>query len=272
MNEIVAHLKADWPVFVVNLDRSVERMRLFEQEASRAGLSFVRHSATDGRSIDRTDARLVDAATIAKACDGGLSNGELGCYLSHVEVWQTALTQTRPWVLVLEDDARIDQRLSTVLANVDRLPEDWEIVILQRESARRQFARQRFLPGVDLLRHLHIGYYATGYLIHRRALERLAPHLLPVRWPIDHWDRWWAEDGLVVYRTDADLVTQDPTLESTVQRNSTGALVASAQPLRLVLSRRLWRNKMKLLRLLRLSHAMLATIGRRVRPQSKDLV
>jgi glycosyl transferase family 25 len=266
-----ARLKADWPVVVVNLDRSVERMRRFEQEARRTGLPFARHPATDGQTIDRSDPRLFDSATVAKACNADMSNGELGCYLSHVNVWQSVLTSTTPWALVLEDDVTIDARLPNLLANVGSLPEDWEVLILKRASAKKPFRCRRFLPGIDVLRHWHIGYYASGYLIHQRALARLKPYLLPVRWPIDHWDRWWAMHGLVVYRTDADLVTQDAALESTMQRPLPGADAAPPSTARAMLSRRLWRSKMKFLRLLRLSHAILAHIGRRLRPQPKDV-
>lgn len=264
---LAAKLRTDWPAFVINLDRSVERMRLFTQEVERVGLSFIRQPAIDGQTIERATSQLCDAATIVKACDADLSDGELGCYLSHIALWQTALSPDTPWVLVLEDDATIDGRLLSILANVHRLPDDWEILILQRASAKMPFLRRRFLPNIDVLRHLHVGYFATGYLIHRRALDRLRHHLLPVRWPIDHWDRWWAVHGLVVYRTDADLVVQNTALESTMRRALPGAIAAPSPTVRRVLARRVWRSKVKLLRLLRLSYVVLAVIGKRLQPK-----
>jgi glycosyl transferase family 25 len=250
------------PIFVINLDRSIERMRLFEYEAKRVGLPFLRWSATDGTTTDRSNSHIYDSDTILKAHGSHLTGGELGCYLSHIRLWQTALTRTMKWILVLEDDATIDTRLLSVLDNINRLPDDWEVLILQRASAKKPFSRHRFLPDLDVARHFHIGYFATGYLIHRRALERLEDHLLPVRWPIDHWDRWWAIYGLVVYRVDADLVVQNEALESTMQRDLDNKRLEQPATVQFLLMRRYWRSKLKLFRLYRLGRTVIENILR----------
>ncbi len=186
-----------------------------------------------------------------------LTASEIGCYLSHVKVWQMALTRTHEWALVLEDDAIIGARLEEVLAQVGHLPANWEVVNLQRDWARQPFSRHAFLPGLDVLRHVRVGYLTVGYLIHRRALERLSRVLFPIRWPIDSWHIWWPTHGLVVYRTDGDVVASNRALELTIDDRRIQKQVRGPPSF----ARRLWRMKLGLLRLYRLTLAVAQDFG-----------
>jgi GR25 family glycosyltransferase involved in LPS biosynthesis len=85
-------------VFVINLDRSVERMEQFTRLNAHV-LGINRFSAIDGAALSR-DALLKDGIVLE---DCPYSAGTLGCALSHVSLWRMSV-QTGRAVTVMEDD------------------------------------------------------------------------------------------------------------------------------------------------------------------------
>jgi len=111
-------------MYVINLDRDHERMRTFT-ELNGHLVEFVRFSAVEGRLMDRVALR--EAGTIKS--DLTYNNGQLGCALSHLELWRFAVRENRV-VTVAEDDVIFARDFDTAhKAFVDRLPEDWSIVL-----------------------------------------------------------------------------------------------------------------------------------------------
>src|SRR5690349_15707675 len=87
----------DVPIHVINLDRDQERMRLFSETNGHL-VDHVRFSAIDGRGADRVALR---EEGLIKA-DLTYNNGQLGCALSHIALWRSAIADKRP-VTVMED-------------------------------------------------------------------------------------------------------------------------------------------------------------------------
>src|ERR1700676_1063892 len=80
-----ARSNADVPIYVINLDRDHERMRLFSETNGHL-VEFVRFAAVDGRESDRA---ALQQGGIIKA-DLTYNNGQLGCALSHIALWRFA--------------------------------------------------------------------------------------------------------------------------------------------------------------------------------------
>lgn len=108
---------------LLNLDRQPERLARFM--ARNAFLTSVeRQPAVDGRVADR--APLIETRVI----DSGLecTPGALGCALSHLLVWQRAVTNSIV-TTVLEDDAVVNRVFESEAQRVlSELPPDWDIV------------------------------------------------------------------------------------------------------------------------------------------------
>ena len=83
----------------INLDRRQDRMKGMQERSAKVGLKLVRHKAVDPSAGD-----VVDAASVCKEWDTtvnarfdfsytpnrrlAMSNGELGCAMSHVQLWR----------------------------------------------------------------------------------------------------------------------------------------------------------------------------------------
>lgn len=87
--------------FVINLDHQKERLDAIQRNLDQYGVQFTRIPGVYGRDVQKRH----------RVCDTVCTNGMLGCYQAHVNVWKTILDnpeyQDDDVFLVLEDDARL---------------------------------------------------------------------------------------------------------------------------------------------------------------------
>ena len=114
---------SDLPMFVINLDRSPERLARFLADNAMPGLAITRIAAVDGRTLDR-DA-LIRAGLVA--ADLQHTNNVLGCSLSHVACWQLIAQGDRPTV-VCEDDAVLRRDFVTLHRHLEPAIREADIV------------------------------------------------------------------------------------------------------------------------------------------------
>lgn len=180
----------DLPVVVINLPHRTDRWQTLSRRMSEVGLTkLIKAPAVEGARL--SDDRI--AALLRSPADGideaprshlTLTRPAIGCFLSHLAVWQWVLGTNLPRVLVLEDDAAPAAdfsavRLRSVLASI---PEAAGLVFLGRLIMGGLADRPK---GSELARL----YYFNGtfaYLITPRACRILLRHLLPLRSHIDH--------------------------------------------------------------------------------------
>jgi len=111
------------PMHLINLDRSNDRLRLFRERNGHLQ-NVVRVPAIDGSELDRE--ALVGSGYISR--DLAYPNGQLGCAMSHLKLWETAASQERD-VTVFEDDVVISYQFEKIAQELmSRLPNDWDII------------------------------------------------------------------------------------------------------------------------------------------------
>ncbi len=94
-------LPDDCICYLINLDRSRERLAVMASRLAAAGIAFERVPAVDGATLD--DAALAGHSP-GNRYYKPLRRGEVGCYLSHLEVMRRFVASGKPYALVLEDD------------------------------------------------------------------------------------------------------------------------------------------------------------------------
>lgn len=95
------------PIYVINLDRSVDRLARISADFHAAGWAFERVPAIDVSEVDSANAEGVyDEQANRRNYLAPLSPQEVACFLSHRRAWQTFLDTTdAPFGIFLEDDA-----------------------------------------------------------------------------------------------------------------------------------------------------------------------
>jgi glycosyl transferase family 25 len=92
------------PIYVINLDRSADRLARITRELAAAGLDFRRLAAVDAAALPRSSG--YDAAANAIGYLAPLSTTEIACVLSHRDAWRRLVEEAAPAAVILEDDAR----------------------------------------------------------------------------------------------------------------------------------------------------------------------
>ncbi|WP_322893873.1 MULTISPECIES: glycosyltransferase family 25 protein [unclassified Yoonia] len=96
--------RADLGIWLINLDRDTDRLAKMQRQLDAMGLAYTRFPAINGK--DRADelAARVDAQAYARNMGQDISPGHIGCYASHVTVWEILAASPHKVGLVLEDD------------------------------------------------------------------------------------------------------------------------------------------------------------------------
>lgn len=180
---------------MINLDRAPERLAQVRGQLERLGLPFTRLPAVDARAFTPAQRALLDEPAFHRRHGMTPLPGELGCYLSHIEVIRRFLGSDAEAALVLEDDVKLHDTLPAVLAALMRCRERWDVVKLSAVHSGTPVAVVPLGGGHELAVMLSKCTGSSAYLMNRRAAEawlREPGGLLPMQLPYDHaFDRAW---------------------------------------------------------------------------------
>lgn len=92
--------------FVLHLVRASARRENAQALLAECGMTAEIWAAVDGRAMSSTDlAACVGARLFAPVYPFGLGTGEIGCFLSHRQIWAEILRRDLASALIIEDDA-----------------------------------------------------------------------------------------------------------------------------------------------------------------------
>ncbi|MBR1836943.1 MAG: glycosyltransferase family 25 protein [Kiritimatiellae bacterium] len=182
-------------LFVVNLDRSPERLAETQRLFGEAGLSFERVPAVDGAALSPAERRRLCPPLRFRLANAMRppKPGEIGCALSHRKVWDAVTRQGEAIAGVFEDDVAFDApalREALETARRENDPDVPTVWLLQtglpmpgRSGGRRCY---------DILETRDVGHvFSTyAYLLNRAAAARLAALQTPVVNMADTWSAY----------------------------------------------------------------------------------
>jgi len=215
-------------VYCISLHDS-ERWHAVERCVASRGLNlrFQRFLAVDTRE-DKWEAFADELSPRARAelqeCiaqerrtrNAQLTPGAVGCYLSHLGVYHTALSRGHECILVLEDDAELCENFrSRLREQVEALPE-WDVLVLgyeakrverterrERNAAERGATSARAQPKCVRLRKF---YGAYAYVITRRGMQKILDRAWPIQEQFDSALSSWS-DTLKIFAATPKLAT-----------------------------------------------------------------
>jgi glycosyl transferase, family 25 len=184
--------------YVINLARSPERRAHMTAQLEDRGIDWENVVAVDGRDLDMTDRRTIEAPAPSSRNNESLLPGEVGCALSHLDVYRRILADGLEQALVLEDDVTLPADLPAVL---DALPEQLagsEVALLNFDSVGTCQVSRNGSVGLPTARQLvhpvdiHQPLSAAAYVITREACQRMTESRLPIRSTADDWGYFYS--------------------------------------------------------------------------------
>ncbi|NML14169.1 glycosyltransferase family 25 protein [Azohydromonas caseinilytica] len=196
---------APLPVYVINMPSAVQRRRRMQAELQAAGIRPEWVNAVVGRELAPQALARLYAPDLNRRCFfRPLTPGEIGCYASHLKIWQLMVQRGQPCALVLEDDVSPGAELPVVLEALARRSDEWDMVKLVGRE--REAPRQRWplVAGVDLVRYRRVPSLTGAYAISLEGARKLTRHLPPFGRPVDvdlrhHWEHGLRLFGALPY-------------------------------------------------------------------------
>lgn len=174
------------PVFVINLASAVERRERMERLLSQEGIAYTIFKATDGSALGEADHEFWQNSRVRKR----LNSGEVGCFLSHLALWEHIIAEGLPGAIVLEDDLCLSAEFAQAVQSLNsadlinqlgllRLERDRQTVILAKAKLTLddQFCARRLRRSNPLR--------AGAYAISRQVAQALCDARARLREPVD---------------------------------------------------------------------------------------
>lgn len=172
-------------VVVINMDRDTDRLSFMSSQLARLGLPFRRFPAIVGNDLPSELSSYFDRRE-----EGFLSAGEIGCYASHLAVYEAIENGSIPGpALVLEDDVALPDDFAELLRELLRmLPEGWDFVRLSSPSKRAYVVSEKLRGDRALVRY-SISPGSNGAILVSQAGARKFRKPIERRLPIDQDNR-----------------------------------------------------------------------------------
>lgn len=173
--------------YLINMDRSTDRLDIMNKRLLELGLDFERVSAVEGAKLSVAELSRVSAPNWKYP--NKLTPGEIGCFLSHKKCWELFLASDEDWALVLEDDSAFAARAKEYLLSTEWIPSECQLIQFSYTPDTTYSDKTIELPnGSHLVRVKHSAPCGTyAYLISREAAQIALSCAEKVEGPIDNF-------------------------------------------------------------------------------------
>lgn len=182
--------------FAISLASSLQRRSYIEHHLLQRGLDFELVEAVDGSKLTPKELdELCDMATVSRL-RWWLTNGAIGCALSHREVYKKVVDQNLPYAFVVEDDVIVPKDINKLLNSLEQTIKPDSIVLLYYASfklCKLSTHGKEVVGDHSLLFPIDVdqAITATAYIIGQEAARKMVQLILPVQATADSWDHYY---------------------------------------------------------------------------------
>lgn len=235
-------LPAELKCYLINLDRSPERLAEIAPRLAAQDIGFERVPGVDGAKLSEAEFR---GQTRGNEYYKPLRRGEVGCYLGHLAAMRRFLQSGARYALILEDDAAFSEGAAAVIGAALKLRGQARDRLLQWDVLKLNYARKRWVELAALDENHRLVEYGpsvpsttTAAIWTREAAQRWTRDFHGVARPIDCDLQHPWEHGLAI-RSVHPPIAWPRRVESTIKPTGPAATRNPWPKLRYEL-RRLW--------------------------------
>ncbi|MDO6775165.1 glycosyltransferase family 25 protein [Shewanella sp. 3_MG-2023] len=195
-------------VFVINLDKSTERMAFMQQQLEQLNIEFERVPAVYGKDLtSEIVSNVYDRKLNLLKYNKELSLGEIGCYLSHIKCWEYIVSQELDFAVILEDDAVISNEL---IFFMDKLKDfiGWDYIkICKSHKHKKVYDNFDLSLGCALHKAYKFPASNRGQIVSICGARKLLETAFPISRPVDIDIQYWFEKNLHCFVSTPTLIT-----------------------------------------------------------------
>ncbi|NP_001096660.1 procollagen galactosyltransferase 1-A precursor [Xenopus laevis] len=167
-------------VFLINLKHRQDRRERMKRTLYELQIDYKLVDAVYGKTLNQTQVSELGIKMLPDYKDPyhgrPLTRGEMGCFLSHYNIWKEISERNLAVSAVFEDDLRFEiyfkRRLQTLLHDLETAKLDWDLIYLGRKRMQVDEPEEP-VPGVRNLVVSDYSYWTLGYLISLRGAKKL---------------------------------------------------------------------------------------------------
>jgi glycosyl transferase family 25 len=179
-------------VYVINLKKNVERMCRIRNRLDQLGVDFIRVEAVYGKEMSCEEKRRSVSKFKWWCVQGTLPrDGEIGCALSHIDVYRRLIASEDECCCVLEDDDTILDGFKEQLQRI----ETWIDINKSQVVLMTNYTKEKD-PGCWSVVRTKGDTSSEAYVITRKAALKILEKGYPVCMPSDGW-RFWSRRGVI---------------------------------------------------------------------------
>lgn len=184
--------------YAIVLERSKERSNYIAAHLANRKLDYQLVSAIDGRTLTPEDIEACCDMEQVNKYRSWLSNGAIGCALSHLKAYKELIATGEKAAFIVEDDAVLPENISDLLHEMEDHIKDSEVILLYYASFRPALFSAAGSTAISsgLLcfpMDIRQTITATAYVIGRSAARNLENSILPICVTADAWYHYYHE-------------------------------------------------------------------------------
>ncbi|KAM9494364.1 procollagen galactosyltransferase 1 [Clarias gariepinus] len=167
-------------VFMINLQRRADRRVRMLRALRMQGIDCKIVAAVDGKAMNVSEIHSLGIHMLPGYSDPyhgrPLTKGELGCFLSHYNIWKEIVERGLKTSLVIEDDLRFEiffkRRLKNLMSEVEREGLDWDLIYIGRKRMQVDHP-EKAVPNIHNLVEADYSYWTLGYMMSLQGAKKL---------------------------------------------------------------------------------------------------
>ena len=184
------------PVYIINLKSDKERRRLIQKQLDEIGIKYEFIDAIDGSKLSAQEKKKIYSPQ--KAIDvfkRELSDGEIGCALSHLKIYRKMIEQEIEYAVILEDDVEICPDFIDLMKNFIEIKNECECLLLgHNDDIKRDiflytslWHKKKYIKNYKLYRFTKVAFGTYGYIMTLKGARKLLHACETIEKPIDHY-------------------------------------------------------------------------------------
>lgn len=189
--------------YVINLASQIKKKEHIISECKKLNLDFEIYNAVNGAELSEEfiNKNVLDYPNCY------LTKGEIGCALSHINIYKEIVRNNLPYALILEDDAVLDPSLVDFIKDFENYNKKQGIFLLIGYF--KYIKNKKTVIGRFPIYPIESAFYATGYIITLDAAKKMINFLFPIRYEADVFKIFSMCAGVKIYATVPHLVSSN---------------------------------------------------------------
>jgi glycosyl transferase, family 25 len=176
-------------IWVISLERSTARRAFVAESFGDLGIPFELVDGVDGSVLTPEERAAYSHTRSLLHIGRGLTQGDLGCSLAHLKLYERMVTSEVPEVVICEDDARPTPAFLEVLDAAALFPDAWDVVTFCSQfpdsAGPTPVGDLEFAGGYRICTYRGMPFGTQCYLVRLAAARRLLKVGYPVCLPPD---------------------------------------------------------------------------------------